>query len=50
MMLAIDFNNEKEVCRSKVEGATMKNKNENPKSEVLHKDQNDFWKQILKQC
>lgn len=41
-MLAIDFNNEKEVCQSRVEEATMKNINENPKSEVLHKDQNDF--------
>ena len=42
MMLAIDFNNEKEVCQSKVEEAIMKNKNENPKNEVLHRDQSDF--------
>lgn len=42
MMLAIDSNNEKEVCQSIVEGATMKNINENPKSEVLHSDQNDY--------
>ena len=42
MMLAIDFNNEKEVCPSKVEEATMKKQNENPKNEVLLRDQSDF--------